>query len=828
ESFPNNYGATYWMEEAEGGGVGILNCDADGGLEAWFGSITNAGGPDPSFALRSNYNVNFGIGSTLAPQLISLPGQSGADSFLIIDSDGNLFQTNGSSQILTKLTGGANAPAGADCVAAQMYAAPSAKKTTSSNLAIFLVERDTQRLWLSRQNGVQRSGVPAFGPWVPLGNQLEAITCAPYVAGNPEVFTVDLKMNMYRMAQDANDTIWTTRKIASPTPKQGTPRNIASNMMNIQTVGAAGTPVGGALLTVTVTTPSTLIANQLSYLAEPSAPAVIPMDVTGSAAVYCEATTVASNRLYFSVVNSDGSTVERWCEGDMVEVKSNETPPPPRTDSVAEKLAGVTQTDLQEHGLLDPTYSQPKAAVQAISSVGKWMVSQSTNRGSTRPSIEPQAWRLDLRAGSGPAFHTLTSEEAAQYFPAGATRLGGFFGDVWGDIVHGLKHFWDDVTSVVATLTDDGINFAINLGKQVVHFVVTTARQAAAAAELVFAVIKQAAKRIYDAIQAVIAWLKLLFDWNDIINTHKALRTGFNQFMTMMTESISTAQDLVKNQFDTFSTDISQAFDDMANDPLFGNSFNQYVGSIQSETQPLARSGLDGGMYNTPYQQHSTRIHYVYHHAKNHFANASSLSLTRLGDLSALTDSIQKNWNPDGSFPARADAVRKQITPAGISGFFDLVMRDVLLAIKSLALSLLQGAKDIILVMLGLLEEAVTGLQSVLNASIDIPVISYIYNLITGDNLSILDLLCLILAVPVTILYKVIFESAPFSSDSANQLNGLTWPWLTAEARSLDAKSAMLRSPVPPQVFVTMGVTAGFCNLVDAYIATACDSLAFA
>ena len=64
ESFPNNYGATYWMEEAEGGGVGILNCDADGGLEAWFGSITNAGGPDPSFTHRSNYNVNFGIGST--------------------------------------------------------------------------------------------------------------------------------------------------------------------------------------------------------------------------------------------------------------------------------------------------------------------------------------------------------------------------------------------------------------------------------------------------------------------------------------------------------------------------------------------------------------------------------------------------------------------------------------------------------------------------------------------------------------------------------------------------------------------------------------------
>ncbi|MBV8771489.1 MAG: hypothetical protein JO166_04025, partial [Deltaproteobacteria bacterium] len=441
---------SYLMEETPGGGIALLMFM--GFVTVWSGSMADAGGSNPSISNITSYMLDFGIGSISAPHVVGLPGQSGTNSLLLIDSDGNLFQTNGYGKNHTKLTGGANAPAAADYVAAQLYGAPSAKKTTGSNLAIFLIERGTQKLWISRQNGMQGPNVPAFGPWVPLGDQLEGITCAPYVAGNPEVFTVDLEMNLYRMAQDANDTIWTTRKIASPTPEQGTPRNIASNMMNIQTVDSAGTPVGGALLTVTVTTPSTLISNQLSYLAEPSAPAVIPMDVTGSAAVYCEATTLASNRLSFSVVNSDGTTVERWCEGDMVEVKSSETPPPPRTDSVAEKLAGVSQTDLQEHGLLDPGYSHPKAAVQAITSVGKWMVSQSTNPGSTPPSLEPQAWRLDLRADSGAAFHALTAEEAAQYFPAGATRLGGFFGDVWGDIVHGLKHFWDDVTSVVATL----------------------------------------------------------------------------------------------------------------------------------------------------------------------------------------------------------------------------------------------------------------------------------------------------------------------------------------------------------------------------------------
>ncbi|MBV9183501.1 MAG: hypothetical protein JO356_19530 [Acidobacteria bacterium] len=395
--------------------------------------------------------------------------------------------------------------------------------------------------------------------------------------------------------------------------------------------------------------------------------------------------------------------------------------------------------------------------------------------------------------------------------------------DIFGDTVNWAKQAAGDLTSLMISV---GTSFEITFN-EAVKFTVSTVREAGEALEVVFVHIVQVIKEVITIINNIIEFLRLLFDWQDIIYTHQALRTGFNQLMTMITASLGEAQNLVNNEFDSYSDQISQALDDMGNDPLFGNSFNQYVQTIQSQTQPVVRSGLDGGIYNTPYQQHSTRIHYVYHHAKNHFASNSSLSLPRLGDISALTAAIENNWNPKGDFPAQADTVREHITRNGISGFFDMLMKDFLLAIEDIALFLLQGAKEIILVMLELLEDAVKGLQSVLNASIDIPVISYIYKLLTKDDLSILDLLCLILAVPVTILYKVIFGSAPFSADSLNQLNSLTWPWLAAGARSPDAKSVTLRSPVPPELFVTMGVTAGFCNLVRTHINATCDALAF-
>jgi hypothetical protein len=356
---------------------------------------------------------------------------------------------------------------------------------------------------------------------------------------------------------------------------------------------------------------------------------------------------------------------------------------------------------------------------------------------------------------------------------------------------------------------------------------VNTARQAAAAAEMIFAVIKKAALAVYDAIQNVIAWLKLLFEWQDILYTHQALRSCFNQFLSMIAGSIGTFEKLLTKEFVSFSAQISQAFDEAANSDIFQNSFNQYVQSIQSQTQKP--SGLDGGMYNTPYQQHSTRIHYVYHHAKSHFASNFTLNVSRLGDISNLTAAIQNNWNAGNGFQQRAQTVHNQITGNGISKFFDLVIKDFLLAIKDIVLFVLQGAEDILSMMLGLVEDAVKGLQSALNASVDIPVISYIYKLLTDEDLSILDVLCLILAVPVTILYKVIFGSAPFSADSVNQLNNLSWPWLSDAEHSPHGTSlaASLRSAANP-LFVTLGVVAGLCNYFGAFLGSVCDALAFA
>ena len=55
--------------------------------------------------------------------------------------------------------------------------------------------------------------------------------------------------------------------------------------------------------------------------------------------------------------------------------------------------------------------------------------------------------------------------------------------------------------------------------------------------------------------------------------------------------------------------------------------------------------------------------------------------------------------------------------------------------------------------------------MDMLTATIDIPVLSWLYKDITGNDLSVLDLLCLIPANPTTLVYKIAKNTTPFPSD---------------------------------------------------------------
>jgi hypothetical protein len=138
---------------------------------------------------------------------------------------------------------------------------------------------------------------------------------------------------------------------------------------------------------------------------------------------------------------------------------------------------------------------------------------------------------------------------------------------------------------------------------------------------------------------------------------------------------------------------------------------------------------------------------------------------------------------------------------------------------------------DVVVAVMEMVVSAIAGLRSTINAEIDIPIVSWLYRHISGgDALTILDLLSLVVALPVTIVYKLVLGKgqAPFTDAEVAQIvsNPIPWPKLDASgAASMTLTPAQLaQAGKLDTVLATVGGVSAFFN---APIDMATDALAF-
>jgi hypothetical protein len=81
----------------------------------------------------------------------------------------------------------------------------------------------------------------------------------------------------------------------------------------------------------------------------------------------------------------------------------------------------------------------------------------------------------------------------------------------------------------------------------------------------------------------------------------------------------------------------------------------------------------------------------------------------------------------------------------------------------------LASIENILTSIIDALQILIQSTSGVVDQPIDIPVLSPIYQQYAGDDLSFLDLACLVAAIPTTISYKVARNAAPFPDDATTQ-----------------------------------------------------------
>jgi hypothetical protein len=352
---------------------------------------------------------------------------------------------------------------------------------------------------------------------------------------------------------------------------------------------------------------------------------------------------------------------------------------------------------------------------------------------------------------------------AATVAPAASAGLLGDDSEIEilaGDGWNWLKH---EVENVIHFEIEHfgGINhFFFTIAEQVYHFALRASHDLANGIHFVL-------NKIKVAFEDMIKWLGSIFAWIDIINTHKVLYQYYLKFGRHIIGNMSTYQTDVQSFAATIKANINA------------------WGDLPGDTQSSSQSGdTTGGQRNTPSSKWGTS------QLKGNGSNASDPASgdDKTSLLQVLFDAADKEGD------VICDAISQ--VHSVFANASNMSGGDIAKAIVAiLADAVVDSAANVIEALIEVLIVLLTDAEDMMKETIKIPVISKVYKTFTGSDLSILDLACLLTAIPITVIYKLANGGdAPFTSDDVTAFEN---------AADFDAIAAMAFGAVSPSMQVS-------------------------
>ncbi|BCA53760.1 hypothetical protein W02_09000 [Nitrospira sp. KM1] len=765
---------------------------------------------------------DLGLGDIAAQQVFAMPSQSNDPGFLLLSTTGTLYRIEdylANQPTVTPMTGGANQPAGAQQVAIGL--------DSENRWMVFVIEATTTRLWLLRQSqGSIDAGGVTFNDWVLLGDELAAIACPPIMTAGPELFFCNLQEQVCQMAQDitGGSSTWFTTQLAVPAGVTANPAQTTTYTQELITQSNQGLPVPSSPVTLYADRKAVIVANGLSYHIGPNEPVLVESDGRGAVTIATTATALSAPSLGAALGSSFGAAgTAAWFRSDL---------------RVHQRLAGqdptfpMTGASLQAAGLLPATMSPSDAdhAARTIAKLGAAAVNLApTTSSAPRAAVPNVCFQLDFTQPGRLVWREVSTDLVGA--TAVRSAVGGWLSDIVGDVIHFFKHAVDEVKTITVSIVDGVASLAING----IAYALKTINDIVDGIELVLKKIATLFKEVIDIIKMMIEWLRMLFEWDDILRTHTVIKYYVNSVFTNLRNSDEQAVDLIQSQFSALQGKITNGVNQIGT--VFGSqSFNAFI----SQQPGGSSSSLAAQSYRATFNGHAVRCNYALSKAQQHFAGATGLPASLAasvdsGPFANLLNMIQQQVAGLQNSTAKLQSLL-QIQTSDPTKVFDLAAVGFLEAAAEVITFVLDVIEDIAVALLDLIGEAITALQSVLNADIDVPIISWLYKYVItgtivdpGDDLTILDLLCLILAIPATILYKVLFgganASAPFTSAQVNAITSSPIPWPTLSSTGAQAAPGTM-TPTQEILLTLGGITYflyAFCDMGIDVSAAAAD-----
>ncbi|KAF5642270.1 uncharacterized protein FTJAE_3745 [Fusarium tjaetaba] len=319
-----------------------------------------------------------------------------------------------------------------------------------------------------------------------------------------------------------------------------------------------------------------------------------------------------------------------------------------------------------------------------------------------------------------------------------AGKIGDTIGSVAGDVWNWMKHNAEALGQLVKDAATGTLHFFAKIGESVYHAVLDTVHAIVGAAEWVYTKIKT-------GIKDLLAFLEMLFGWDDIRRSKDVIHNAFKLWMQHEVDYLPKAKDALDNNIDTFKqslTEWTQNTDLSAWGGLSENSTSQNVENPNKDQTPGSK------LFATHYQNHANDVQYIGDCPE--VGSVEDLINDLLGVISAEGAVLDDTFN-------QLTTLAKDLSNLSVQE----VLKSMTAILLGAAFSSVQVVVDALLNVLYKVSETVL---SILDAPIRVPIISDILDAVVPNfkMLSFLDLICWIAAMGFTVVHKIVEGSAPF------------------------------------------------------------------
>jgi hypothetical protein len=406
---------------------------------------------------------------------------------------------------------------------------------------------------------------------------------------------------------------------------------------------------------------------------------------------------------------------------------------------------------------------------------------------------------------------------ATQDAPA-ALAVGGYqniFTDFWDWLVGAIDKAVEAIESVIVSVADDimvGIKFIVDGAERVFKAVIKVVEDVANAIGSFF---MQLAKLIEDIIEA----LSVLFHFGEIIWTHNWLKSQFQTlFSTDLPNFITkTVQPILQKAIGT--VDVAPYFTKFKKELGLNNQINGVRGS----------GSTPHSIYNVKGTSCSVQASWGTQHLKSGLSSGGSgtahvgqrsgaIAVRRLGaqgDDNSLETFLEGFWSNvlSGKDAEIFNQLKSDISSAfnaqSPRDFFDSLLSALIDTVELLVQTALSMVGDLAVGICDYVTELVDSIISALNYPIDIPPITQLYKLLFNEDLTLLNVVMLVAAIPVTMVFRLLEEKYP---------SEMLQPITTSDALRASALGSSA-APIAAQkaCFIVTGVLSaayGMCSAV--------------